>query len=653
MRTLAIDIETYSSEDLLKTGVYRYAEADDFEILLLAYAYDDEPVRIIDLASGDIIPPQLRRDILGHHVDGGGDVICSAFNANFERVCLSRHFGSTGFIAPDHWICSAVKSRYAGLPGHLDGAAKALGLEQQKDAAGKRLIQYFSKPCKPTKVNGGRTRNLPEHDAQKWQQFKDYCVQDVEVERAVSKALAKIRVPQSEWDLWHVDQRINDRGVRVDMDLVNNALRINNSYTDFLKDQMRILTEVQNPNSLPQLKAWVERRMGRKIDTLDKNAVPLLLEETDDQEVAAVLQIRRELGKTSTSKYEAVARSVCSDERVRGLLMFYGASRTGRWAGRLVQVQNLPQNKIEDLDLARSLVRRGEEELLWLLYSSTPVILSQLIRTAFIASPGKKLVISDFSAIEARVIAWLAGEGWRLDVFNTHGKIYEASASKMFGVPIEKVDKSLRAKGKVAELALGYGGALGALKQMGGDKMGLSDEDMKGIVTMWRSENPAIVQLWEDLEEAALRVIQERGLKSVETHGLKIFSWRGGMYIKLPSGRVLSYPRAGLTKNRFGMTSISYYGLRTTGGYGEIETYGGKLTENVVQAIARDCLAVAMMRMDAAGYEIVMHVHDEVIIDGYAGDLERVNAIMGETIEWAPGLPLKGAGFETDYYMKD
>ena len=646
MRTLSIDIETYSSEDLLKTGVYRYAEAEDFEILLLAYAYDNEPVRILDLASGEDLPTELVKDITGHNPE----VICSAFNANFERVCLSHHLDDV-FIAPDHWICSAVKSRYAGLPGHLDGAAKALGLEQQKDAAGKRLIQYFSKPCKPTKVNGGRTRNLPEHDPEKWQLFKDYCVQDVEVERAVSKALEKIPLPKSEWDLWYVDQRINDRGVRLDMDLVNSALTINQGYTSHLASQLQIITGADNPNSLPQLKAWLERKIGRTVDSLDKNAIPAILEETDDPEVVAVLQIRRQLGKTSTSKYEAMSRSVCEDDRVRGLLMFYGASRTGRWAGRLVQVQNLPQNKIADLELARDLVKGGDEETLEMLFSSTPVILSQLIRTAFIASPGRKLVISDFSAIEARVIAWLAGEQWRLDVFNTHGKIYEASASKMFGVPIDKVDKALRAKGKIAELALGYGGALGALKQMGGDKMGLSDEDMKGIVTMWRSENPAIVQLWEDLEEAGIRAIQEK--RKTSTHGLKLFTWRGGLYIKLHSGRVLSYPKVAIGKSRFGTDSITYMGQRATGGYGEVETYGGKLTENVVQAIARDCLAVAMMRMEAAGHRIVMHVHDEVIIDGSAGDLEEVNEIMSQPIDWAPGLPLKGAGFETDYYMKD
>lgn len=645
---LSIDIETYSSVDLTKAGVYKYVEAPDFQILLMAYAYGDGAIHILDLTK-EKIPEQVKIDIACNY-----EVKKSAFNANFERVCLSKHLGIDGYMDPELWICSAVKSRYAGYPGYLEGAAREAGLEQQKDKTGKQLIQYFCKPCKPTKKNGGRTRNLPEHDPEKWEQFKSYCVQDVAVERALQNKLQGTPVNTDEWKLWYLDQEINDRGCQLDMRLVKNALEFNKQHTTRLRNRMQEITGCENPNSLPQLKRWLMEKTGKHIGALDKETVPQLIKETKDPDVKEVLEIRRELGKTSTSKYQAMDRTVCADERARGLLMFYGAARTGRWAGRLIQVQNLPQNKIPDLALARNLVRDGKFDLLELFYDSPPVILSQLIRTAFIARPGKKLIISDFSAIEARVIAWLADEQWRLNVFNSHGKIYEASAAAMFHVPIESIDKGspLRSKGKIAELALGYQGSIGALKSMGGEKMGLSVDEMKHIVDTWRSANPRIVQLWDDIEEAAMRVIDTQAERPIETHGLKISYYLNGLTIRLPSGRTLRYPKAQIGKNKFGRPSITYHGTYT-GGYGEIETYGGKLTENIVQAVARDCLAVAMMRINEAGYDIVMHIHDEVVIEGRSGELDAVNAILAQPIGWAPGLPLKGDGFETYYYMKD
>jgi len=651
---LYIDIETYSEADLIKSGVYRYSEDPSFEILLLAYAYDDDPVQIIDLARGEHIPQTLLRDILRNTPK-------SAFNANFERVCLSRRLrGNESFLAPESWTCSAVYSRYLGLPGYLEGAARIAGVEQQKDSAGKRLITYFCRPCKPTKANGGRLRNLPEHDLEKWQQFKAYCIQDVETERSLRLYLESLQshgvgVPDHEWALWHLDQRINDRGVRLDRNLVDCALEFNTIYQQELKGRMQEITGVDNPNSVAQLKDWLEEQTGAKITSLDKEHVGILLSKYGEiPEVKSVLGLRKELGKTSTSKYQAMDQVMSAeDNRARGLLMFYGADKTGRWAGRLIQVQNLPQNKLPDLEIARDLLKAKMYSIIELLYDSPSSVLSQLIRTAFVPSPGNIFTISDFSAIEARVIAWLAGEDWRLEVFKTHGKIYEASAARMFRVPMDEIGKGspLRAKGKVAELALGYGGAVGALTQMGGEAMGLSVDEMQTIVNEWRAANPGIVGLWRSVEEAALRAIDTQKIIAFK-HKVNFRPARGGLYIRLPSGRHLTYPGARITTGKFGNPAITYQGTYT-GGYGDIETYGGKLVENIVQAIARDLLAEKMIAVEEAGHQIVMHVHDEVIIDGPPGSLDDVNDIMGAPVSWAPGLPLRGDGFETPYYKKD
>jgi DNA polymerase len=669
MKTLSIDIETYSSEDLTKTGVYKYAEAEDFEILLFAYAYDDGPVEVIDLSSGETFPPDVYSDLINP------TVLKTAFNANFEITCLRealKKIASPMLKGPapergwdwkistlpaDQWECTMVKSAMLGLPMSLDGVAKALNLEQQKMAAGRALIRYFSMPCKPTKSNGMRTRNLPHHDPDKWELFKDYCRQDVETERAIRNKERWFTIPQKERELWLLDQRIIGTGVLIDRRMVENAIRMDDDHKEILTAEATELTGLDNPNSPAQLKEWLTEQTGEEVTSLSKTDIPGMMENSDSEEVTRVLELRQEMAKTSTKKYQAMLDAVCTDGRVRGLLQFYGASRTGRWAGRLVQVQNLPQNHLPDLDLARETVVKGDRELVELLYGNVPDTLSQLIRTAFVAPEGHRFIVADFSAIEARVTAWLAGEKWRLDVFASHGKIYEASASQMFKVPIDSIDKGspLRQKGKIAELALGYQGGVGALKTMGGERMGLSEPEMQEIVDSWRLANPNIVRLWYDIQEAAMAVIGNIG-RMVEVRGCR-FKWdKGLMWITLPSGRSLCYATPGIGRNRFGGDSITYWGInQTTRKWEKQETYGGKLVENIVQAIARDCLAHSMLRLAEEGFNIVMHVHDEVVIEEpYDGKtMDEACLIMGEPISWAPGLLLRADGYETEYYKKD
>ena len=640
MRTLAIDIETFSSADLKKVGVYRYTETSDFEILIFAYAFDDEPVQVVDLAQGEELPAEVRRALTDP------DVVKTAFNANFERVCISKFFGIP--TPPEQWACTMVQALILGLPNSLEDVAKSLKLQHQKDTAGQRLIRYFSVPCKPTKANGGRERNLPFHDLQKWEAFKAYCRQDVEVERAIRKRLERYPIPEKEQRLWVLDQKINDRGFRLDPQLVRRAIECDAAYQERLEIEAIRLTGLENPNSLVQLKEWL-RNEGLEVDSLTKQTLPVLLQEANGK-AKRMLEIRQEMAKTSVRKYLAMERSVCGDGRVRGLFQFYGANRTGRWAGRLVQVQNLPRNSLPDLDLARQLLRDGRFEDLEMLYGNVPDVLSQLIRTAFVASPGCRLLVCDFSAIEARVIAWLAGEQWRLDVFQDHGKIYEASASRMFGVPMEKITKGseLRQKGKIAELALGYQGGVGALKSMGALEMGLKEEELPDLVNSWRVANPNIVQFWWDVEAAAIKALKNGEPVHLQ-HGLAFIPESNILFLRLPSGRRLAYVRPRLEiDDRFDKECITYESNGT-----REKTYGGKLVENIVQAVARDCLAEALLRLDDAGYKIVAHVHDEIIADQAHGSIEEMEEIMSQPIEWAPGLPLAADGFETQYYRKD
>lgn len=652
MKQLSIDIETYSSNDLLKCGVYKYVEAEDFEILIFAYSVDNGPVRIVDMYDfDDEIPDEIIQALTEP------SIIKTAFNAQFERVCLSRHLGKR--LDPRQWRCTMVDGTRLGLPSNLAGIGQALNLDIQKDTAGKALINYFSKPCKATKANGGRTRNLPHHDPEKWEAFKRYCGIDVEVEVQVKQKLETIlnigsKNDQFEQALYAHDQDINDRGVRLDMALVHAAIDGWNTYTGRLKEEAKQLTGLANPNSPAQLKNWLSEQ-GIEMDSLTKAVVAEKLKEGVPKDVERTLLIRQELGKTSVKKFNAMDVAVCDDDRVRGLLQFYGAGRTGRWAGRLVQVQNLPQNKIKDIELARSICRSGDIEWLEFMYDRVPFVLSQLIRTAFIPEEGNVFAVSDFSAIEARVIAWLAGEKWRLDVFNTHGKIYEASASQMFGIPLEKIDKELRQKGKVSELALGYGGGPNALVTMGALDMGVAEEELQGLVDSWRCANPHVTRLWKDLDNAAKRAIG-RGEVVTLQFGLTFFYLKGFLFIQLPSGRRLAYANARLEPHStFNGKQIVYDGVDgTTKKWQKLHTYGGKLAENVVQAIARDCLAESMIRLAERGYEAqVMHVHDEIIFETEPNSIEKIEAIMGEPIEWAPGLPLSADGFETTFYKKD
>ena len=648
-RVLAIDIETYSPVDLKESGLYAYTEHPEFEILLFAYAFDKEPVKVIDLVLFEDIPDEVFKALTDPLV------LKTAHNANFERVCLTRHLGIS--LPIDQWECTMIKSAMLGLPFALAVVGKILKIDQEKMTEGKALIRYFSLPCKPTKANGMRTRNLPEHDLEKWNTYKLYNARDVEAEREIREKTAFFKMHDGEKELYILDQVINDRGVMVDMQFVNNAIQMDATYKDRLTVEMTELTNLDNPNSVSQLKTWIADETGEDVTSLTKEAILTMLKNTPSEEVSRVLRNRQEMAKTSVKKYNAMAAAVGSDGRIRGLLQFYGANRTGRWAGRLVQVQNLPQNHLYDLDLARDLVRDNDLELLEMLFGNVPDTLSQLIRTAFIAKPGYTFLVADFSAIEARVIAWLAGEKWRLDVFATHGKIYEASASQMFKVPIEEVTKgsTLRQKGKVSELALGYQGGPGALTQMGALKMGLQEEELQGLVDAWRAANPSIVRLWKTVDDAAKEAVKNKALVSIR-HGIKFDCRADVLFIELPSGRKLSYIHPRLGKNRFDSASLIYEGMnQTTKQWCDQETYGGKLVENIVQAIARDCLAYSMLNLDKEGYEIVMHVHDEAVIEieQEKANLEDVCKIMGQPIPWAKGLLLRADGYSTSYYRKD
>lgn len=660
MRTLAIDIETYSSVDLASSGVYAYTQAPDFEILLLGYAWNDGPVHVVDLARGEQIPD----DVIAAFTDPS--VIKTAWNAQFERVCLARYLHPTAvnisepdIMPPEQWRCSMVHSLYLGLPGSLDQAAKALKLDIEKDAAGRSLIRYFSMPCSPTQANGGRTRNLPEHDPERWDQFKAYCAQDVEVERAIRNKLSRFPVPEREHRIWCLDQRINETGVRVDLELVKNAIECDEVFQARFLDEAKRITGLENPNSVAQLKGWVESKLGIEIDSLNRATVNELIETTDNPDVKRALELRLKMGRSSVAKYQAFERSTDPDGRARGLMQYYGAARSGRWAGRRVQPQNLPRTHLPDLGSARKLLHSGDYDSLEMLYEDVPFVLSQLIRTAITASPGCYLIVADYSAIEARVIAWLAGEEWAIEEFRGAGKIYEATAAQMFGVPIEAVGRDLRNKGKVATLACGYQGGPNALVTMGALRSGLAEEELPGIVERWRAANPRIVQFWYDVNEAAMTAVADRTAVNLQ-HGLR-FEYIGGMLrIRLPSGRHLHYARPRIERDpRFNRDGLTYEG-NDGGGWSRLRTYGGKLVENICQAVARDCLAEALLRIyEAPIPPVVLHVHDEVVIDAPEGWLPVDEAIqfvtdtMSAPMEWAPGLPLAADAFATQYYRTD
>lgn len=646
MQTLSIDLETFSSQPLQKTGVYRYVESPDFEILLFAYSVDGGPVRQIDLACGEKIPPTILAALEDDKVTKW------AFNANFERICLSRFLGyPTGdYLEPDSWKCSMVWAAYMGLPLSLEGAGAVLGLEKQKLAEGKDLIKYFCQPCAPTKSNGQRTRNLPKHSPDKWLAFKKYNIRDVETEMSIQARLLKYPVPDSVWEEYHLDQEINDRGVGLDMELVRQAIQMDGRSRSELTQAMKELTSLDNPNSVQQMKQWLADN-GVETDTLGKKAVAELLK-TAPQQLQKVLTLRQQLAKSSVKKYQAMETAVCADGRARGMFQFYGANRTGRWAGRIIQMQNLPQNHLDDLSEARGLVRAGGFDALEMLYEDVPDTLSQLIRTAFVPQENRKFIVADFSAIEARVIAWLAGEKWRQDVFAEGKDIYCASASQMFGVPVEKhgVNGHLRQKGKIAELALGYGGSVGALKAMGALEMGLSEDELPSLVSAWRQANPKIVQFWWAVDRAVMDAVTRK--TTTKTHGI-IFSARNGMlFITLPSGRSLSYVKPKIGENRFGGDCITYEGVGGTKKWERIDSYGPKFVENIVQATSRDILCYAMKALRCCS--IVMHIHDEVVIEADRRmSLQAVCDQMGRTPPWASGLQLRADGYETDFYKKD
>lgn len=655
-RILAIDLETYSEVDIAKGGLYRYAE--NSEILLFAYAYDDEPVRVIDLAQGEQIPASVSYDLYNP------DVLKTAFNAAFEMHVLNHYLGAEGGtpMKPEQWFCTMVQSYTLGLPGHLKDVGKVLNLaeDKQKLTTGKRLIQYFCKPCRPTLVNGGRTRNRPADDPEKWELFKTYNGQDVEAERAIRKRIEKFQPIEQERKLWCLDQKINDAGVLIDEDLVRHAIEFDEHIKqDTLQKAIR-LTGIQNPNSNAQLLDWFERQEGYRPETLDKKKrAELLASDSISKDTRQMLEYKQLLSKTSVKKYIAMQTAECRDGRVHGMLQFYGAQRTGRWAGRLVQLHNLPQNHLTDLDDARSIVARGDFDALTMFYDNPSDVLSQLIRTAFVAGPGKRFIVADFSAIEARVIAWYADEKWRQEAFAAGKDIYCASATQMFGVPVVKhgINGELRQKGKVAELACGYGGGVNALKAFGADKMGLTESHMKDIVTKWREASPHIVKMWGEVEKAAKLAIRNHGTHIKYRHGLEFYTDSGLLFIQLPSGRAIAYvkPRIKHESEPFDRDNLTYEGITAAGNWGRIYTWGGKLVENIIQATARDCLAMAMLRLDAAGYKIVMHVHDEVILEmPYGrGSLDEAAGIMGQPIDWAPGLLLRADGYETEYYKKD
>ena len=643
-RILEMDIESFSDVDLIKCGVYAYADSPAFEILLFAWSFDGGETQIIDLAQGEKLPAEVEDAIFDVSVTK------TAYNANFERTCLSKHFGR--YIPPESWHCSAVQAAMLALPRSLEDVGRVLGLDEQKMKEGKELIRYFCVPCKPTKANGGRTRNLPCHAPEKWELFKTYCKRDVDVEKSIRRKLHNFPIPESEMELYRLDQRINDRGVLVDMGLVEQAIACERLHKEVVTKRAYELTGLENPNSVAQLKGWLGDK-GMEAESLSKKAVADMIAETDG-EVEELLRLRLLMAKTSVKKYEAMERSVCSDGRVHGMLMFCGANRTSRWSGKIVQIQNLPKNYIPDLELARDLVKQGRFEDIELLYDSTPNVLSELIRTAFIPKPGCRFVVADFSAIEARVLAWLSGEQWRLDVFTSHGKIYEASASSMFHVPMEEITKGspLRQKGKLAELGLGFGGAAGALISMGALDMGLTEEELPPLVAAWRKANPHITQFWWDVDAAAIKAVTEKQKTKV---GKIILEYKSGiLFITLPSGRRLSYVKPRMAVNRFGRDSLTYEGISENKKWSRIETYGPKLVENIVQGTARDLLAEAMLRVEKKGYPIVMHCHDEIIaeVPEGSGSVDEMCEIMAIQPKWAEGLPLRADGYSCSFYQK-
>lgn len=648
MATLSIDIETYSGTSLKDAGVYKYVEDPDFEIMLFAYSFDGGEVKVVDLAKEDT----LRLSVYNALTDPA--ILKTAYNANFEITCISRYFGIE--LDPAQWQCTMVLAAIAGLPLSLGEVSKVLNLEEQKDTKGKTLLNYFSKPCKPTKANGERTRNLPQHAPEKWAELIEYCRQDVVTEMAVKDKLSFVKVTEKEKTLWVLDQQINNRGVEVDVKLAKNAIYLNGINHERLTDEAKELTGLANPNSVAQIKEWLcEMTDVDEIKSLGKEIVAKMLKSSDDVDVTDLLKLRQEMSKTSVKKYAKMLGALCADGRIRGMFQYYGANRTGRHSSKIIQLHNLPQNHLKDLDSARNLVMDGDLDTLTLCYGSLPMVLSELIRTAFIAKENHTFAVADFSAIEARVIAWLAGEKWVLDVFRTHGKIYEASAAQMFHIPIEDVTKDQRQRGKVATLALGFQGGVSALTRM--DAAGaIPDNEKQGIVDLWRKTNPNIKNLWYSYGKAAIKAVKENVIVTLP-HGVKFIGAKSMLFIELPSGRRLAYVRPRIIEGKYG-EALQYWGTnQETKKWGLVDTYGGKLTENIVQAVARDCLAETLLRLDTCGYEVCLHVHDEVIvevpIDKAEEQLKNICEIMGTEISWAKGLPLNAAGYITKYYKKD
>lgn len=649
MKKLSCDIETFSDVDLIRCGVYKYADSPNFEMLLFAYAVDDGDVHIIDIAGGEELPEEIIQAIKSD------TVVKTAYNAQFERVCLSRYLKLPDgeYLNPQSWYCTAVQAAELALPLSLADVGSVLGLERQKMTEGKELIKYFCVPCKPTKSNGNRTRNRPCHDINKWETFKKYCMRDVDVERQIADKLKMYPISDEEHRLYVLDQIINDRGVLVDSELAEQAVKLNSIQTAVAVEQAYMITGLENPNSVTQLKQWLKEN-GVEIESLSKKAVKSLADETDG-DVSEMLKLRLLMAKTSVKKYEAVIRSVCSDNRVHGMMRFCGANRTGRWSGNILQPQNLPQNHLPDLTLARDIVKDGDFEMLDMMFGNVPNVLSELIRTVLIPKPNHRFIVADFSAIEARVLAWIAEEQWRIDTFKNGGDIYCASASKMFKVPVEKhgVNGELRQKGKISELACGYGGSVGALKNMGAVEMGVQENELQGLINDWRNANPHIVRFWYEVGNAAMKAIKE---KTTVPLGKLVFAYeRGILFIRLPSGRRLSYIKPRIGTNRFGGDSITYMGINSAKKWDRLETFGGKLTENIVQGTARDLLANALINAANAGYDTVFHVHDEIICEvpnGY-GSVDELCKLMCIKPEWADGLPLNADGFECEYYKKE
>ena len=649
MKKLSCDIETFSDVDLIRCGVYKYADSPNFEMLLFAYAVDDGDVHIIDIAGGAELPEKIIQAIKSD------TVVKTAYNAQFERVCLSRYLKLPDgeYLNPQSWYCTAVQAAELALPLSLADVGSVLGLERQKMTEGKELIKYFCVPCKPTKSNGNCTRNRPCHDINKWETFKKYCMRDVDVERQIADKLKMYPISDEEHRLYVLDQIINDRGVLVDSELAEQAVKLNSIQTAVAVEQAYMITGLENPNSVTQLKQWLKEK-GVEIESLSKKSVKSLADETDG-DVSEMLKLRLLMAKTSVKKYEAVIRSVCSDNRVHGMMRFCGANRTGRWSGNILQPQNLPQNHLPDLTLARDIVKDGDFEMLDMMFGNVPNVLSELIRTVLIPKPNHRFIVADFSAIEARVLAWIAGEQWRIDTFKNGGDIYCASASKMFKVPVEKhgVNGELRQKGKISELACGYGGSVGALKNMGAVEMGVQENELQGLINDWRNANPHIVRFWYEVGNAAMKAIKE---KTTVPLGKLVFAYeRGILFIRLPSGRRLSYIKPRIGTNRFGGDSITYMGINSAKKWDRLETFGGKLTENIVQGTARDLLANALINAANAGYDTVFHVHDEIICEvpnGY-GSVDELCKLMCIKPEWADGLPLNADGFECEYYKKE